>query len=106
MEPVAVEIGVPGEEAARRLSEGLVEERLAAGTKLASSTVPGHYRWEGEVHERQYWTVTALTTRNQVEAIYAYVDARHEDELLPITVHTFEASPDYRDWIEANVAAA
>lgn len=105
MEPVAVEIGVPGEEAARRLSEGIVEERLAAGTKLSSSTVPGHYRWDGEVRERRYWTVTALTARRQVDEIYAYVDARHEDELLPITVDSFDASSDYRDWIETSVSA-
>lgn len=106
MEPVAVEIGVPSEAAARRLSEGIVEERLAAGTKMTSSTVPGHYRWEGDVHERAYWTVTALTARSQVDEIYAYVDDRHEDELLPITFHSVEASSDYRDWIEANVSAA
>lgn len=103
MRYVAVEIGVPNEDRARRLSEGLVQERIAAGTKMKSSSVPGHYRWKGEVHERMYWTVTALTTKAQVDCVYEYIKSRHEDELLPITYDTFEASQDYYEWIESNV---
>lgn len=103
MDSVAVEVGVPTEAGARRLSEELVEERIAAGTTMKSSTVPGHYRWNGDVHERSYWTVTALTTRQQVERLYDFVGARHGDDLLPITYRAFEATPEYHDWIESNV---
>lgn len=52
-----------------------------------------------------YWTVTALTTKAQVDRLYEYVKGHHEDEHLPITYDSFEASQDYCEWIESNVGS-
>ncbi|MFW5974519.1 MAG: divalent-cation tolerance protein CutA, partial [Natrialbaceae archaeon] len=82
---LAVRIGVPGEERAHELSRALVEKRLAAGTRTSSGL--SHYRWEGEIHERTYWTVTAFTTASNLDALYDLVAERHSDDLPGIT-HT------------------
>lgn len=99
---VAVSIGVSSEPGARELSRALVEERLAAGTRTASGL--SHYRWEGEIHERTYWTVTAYTTATHLEALYDLVYQRHEDDLPGITYAEIDASDEYLEWIEAQTA--
>jgi periplasmic divalent cation tolerance protein len=95
---IAVSIGVPDKADARELSRTLVEERIAAGTRTASGL--SHYRWEGEVHERTYWTVTAFTTESRLDALYEHVGERHEDDLPGITYTEIEASDEYLDWID------
>jgi periplasmic divalent cation tolerance protein len=97
---LAVEIGVPDEADATALSRLLVEERLAAGTRTASGT--SHYRWEGTVHERTYWTVTAFTTCDNLERLYELVRAHHADDLPGVTYHEIDAAAAFLDWIEAN----
>lgn len=99
---LAVQIGVPGEEDAHELSRALVEERLAAGTRTASGL--SHYRWKGEIHERTYWTVTAYTTADHLEALYDLVYERHDDELPGITYTEIDASDEYLEWIDAQTA--
>ena len=95
---IAVSIGVPDEDDANELSRTLVEERIAAGTRTASGV--SHYRWEGEVHERTYWTVTAFTTETQLDRLYDHVGERHDDDLPGITYTEIEAEDAYLDWIE------
>jgi periplasmic divalent cation tolerance protein len=96
---IAVSIGVPDESEAADLSRRLVEERIAAGTRTSSGV--SHYRWEGEVHERTYWTVTAFTTEDHLDALYDLVDERHADDLPGITYTEIDASHAYLDWIDA-----
>ncbi|MFW5934431.1 MAG: divalent cation tolerance protein CutA [Halolamina sp.] len=105
MRHLAVDIGVPEEADARQLSEQLVEQRIAAGTRTGAAGVPTHYRWEGAVHERTYYTVTALTTDEQLDRLYAFVETELDDDLPPITYEPFEASEEYLDWVESNTGA-
>lgn len=94
----AVRIGVPDEDDARQLSRTLVEERLAAGTRTSSGV--SHYRWDGSVHERTYWTVTAFTTGDQLEVLRDLVTSTHEDDLPGITYTEIDASEEYLQWID------
>jgi periplasmic divalent cation tolerance protein len=95
---IAVSIGVPDADDARELSRTLVEECIAAGTRTSSGV--SHYRWEGEVHERTYWTVTAFTTESRLDALYDHVGERHDDDLPGITYTEIDAQDAYLDWIE------
>lgn len=98
MRPLAVSVGLPNEADAHQLSRALVEERVAAGTRIAPGT--SHYRWEGEVHERQYWTVVAFTTADQLEQFYDLVDEYSEDDLPGVTYSEIDASEEYLAWID------
>ncbi|SFB84119.1 Uncharacterized protein involved in tolerance to divalent cations [Halobiforma haloterrestris] len=97
MSHLAVRIGVPDESDATELSRLLVENRLAAGTRITSGT--SHYRWDGEVAERTYWTVTAFTHSAQLSALYEFVEKRHEDDLPGITYTEIDADDEYLRWI-------
>lgn len=97
---LAVSIGVPDEEAAKRLSKTLVEERIAAGTRTSSGT--SHYWWEGTLHEQMYWTVTAFTTADHLEVLTETVDVEHPDELPGVTYTEIDAREEFLQWIESN----
>jgi len=98
MSYLAVRIGVPDETTAHRLARMLVEERVVAGTRMSSGT--SHYRWNGEVNERRYWTITAFTTAENLELLYELVDDDHPDELPGITYTEIDASDEYLAWID------
>lgn len=98
MSHLAVSIGVPDEADAEALSRTLVEERIAAGTRISSGT--SHYRWEGTVHERTDWTVTAFTTDARLDRLYSLVDERHEDDLPGVTYTEIGANDVFLRWIE------
>jgi periplasmic divalent cation tolerance protein len=95
---LAVSVGMPAEADARQLSRALVEERVAAGTRISEG--PSHYRWEGEVHERRYWTVVAFTTDDQLERVYDLVGEHSEDDLPGVTYSEIDASDEYLEWID------
>jgi periplasmic divalent cation tolerance protein len=99
---LAVSVGLPDETDAHQLSRALVEERVAAGTRITSGT--SHYRWEGEVHERQYWTVVAFTTTDQLERFYNLVEEYSEDDLPGVTYSEIDASEAYLAWIDEGTA--
>ncbi|MFC7140358.1 divalent-cation tolerance protein CutA [Halosimplex aquaticum] len=98
MSYLAVRIGVPDETAAHQLSRALVEERIAAGTRMSAGT--SHYWWDGEVNERRYWTITAFTTSEQLELLYDLVDEGHPDELPGVTYTEIDARDEFLAWID------
>jgi periplasmic divalent cation tolerance protein len=99
---IAVSVGVPDKTDAHRLSQALVENRIAAGTRLSSGM--SYYRWEGDVHERMYWTITAFTMSSQLERLYDVVLAQHDDDLPGITYTEIDANDEYLQWIEAQIS--
>lgn len=99
---IAVSIGVPDEADAQRLSRALVENRIAAGTRTSSGV--SHYRWEGEIHEQMYWTVTAFTMSSQLELLYDLVFVQHDDDLPGITYTEIDATDEFLQWIETNIS--
>ena len=52
------------------------------------------------MNERQYWTITAFTTAENLELLYELVDDDHPDELPGITYTEIDASDEYLAWIE------
>jgi len=96
MSHIAVRTGVPDEADAEALSRTLVKKRIPAGTRITDGV--SHYRWEGEVHERHYWTVTAFTTTDELPPLYELVERSHSDDLPGITYTEIDASEEYLDW--------
>lgn len=99
---LAVNIAVPDEADAHELSRTLVEERIAAGTRISSGV--SHYWWDGSVSERSDWTVTAFTTADQLELLYDLLEDCHDDDLPGVTYTEIEAREEYLQWIEAQTA--
>ena len=97
MTHIAVDIGVPGEREAERLSRALVEERLVAGTRLTGG--PSHYWWEGEVEDEEYWTVTAFTVEELFEDLCNLVRDLHSDDLPGITYTGIDGTDEFLGWI-------
>lgn len=101
MTHLAVSIGVPDEGDAHDLSRTLVEERVAAGTRISRGR--SHYRWNGAVHERTDWTVIAFTTDDRLDAVYDLVGEVTEDDLPGVTYRAISASDEYLQWIHSQV---
>ena len=99
MTHVAASIGIPEEADARALSRALVDERVAAGTRISSGV--SHYRWDGTVRERTYWTVVAFTTEERLDDLYALVGEYTDDDLPGVTYTEIGARDEYLQWIEA-----
>ena len=102
MRYLAVSIGIPDEADAHRLSRTLVEERIAAGTRISSGR--SHYRWDGSVTERTYWTVTGFTTAAQLDRLYDLVEDYSDDDLPGVTYREIAASDEYLQWIDSQTA--
>jgi periplasmic divalent cation tolerance protein len=94
---IAVDIGTPGRREAERLSRAIVEDRLAAGTRLTGG--PSHYRWEGRIYDEEYWTVTAFTVEELFEALRERVSELHSDDLPGITYTEIGGTEEFLGWI-------
>jgi len=96
---LAVSIGIPDDEQAQELSRTLVEERIVAGTRISSGL--SHYRWEGSVEQRRYWTVIGFTTDDNLERLYDCVDGFTDDDLPGVTYTEIGAHEEYLAWIDS-----
>jgi uncharacterized protein involved in tolerance to divalent cations len=97
MTHIAVDVGAPGEREAKRISRAIVEERLAAGTRLAGG--PSHYHWEGRIYDEEYWTVTAFTVEEHFDALCDLVRDLHSDALPGITYTEIGGTEEFLGWI-------
>ena len=97
MTHISVDVGVPGEREAERISRALVEERLAAGTRLTVG--PSHYWWDDEVYDEEYWTITAFTVEERFEALRELVDELHSDDLPGVTYTEIGGTDEFLGWI-------
>jgi periplasmic divalent cation tolerance protein len=95
--PIEVSVGAPGEREAKRISRALVEDRLAAGTRLSGG--PSHYHWEGRIYDEEYWTVTAFTVEERFEALCERVSELHSDDLPGITYTDIDGTDEFLGWI-------
>lgn len=87
------------EEEARRISEALVERRLAACVQVAGPIV-SRYRWQGEVEEAQEWQCLAKTEMArypEVEVTIREVHSYDEPEIVATPI--VAGSPGYLAWI-------
>jgi periplasmic divalent cation tolerance protein len=87
------------EEEARRISEALVERRLAACVQVAGPIV-SRYRWQGEVEEAREWQCLAKTEASRYPEVEAAIRELHSYEEPEIVATPIVAgSAGYLAWI-------
>lgn len=98
LEPGVVFITAPPDQGAV-IARALVQDRLAACVQIVDR-VTSVYEWEGTVEEELEALLVVKTSRKQVPAISAYLDAHHpydvpECVFVPITA----GSEAYLSWL-------
>jgi periplasmic divalent cation tolerance protein len=91
------------EEEAERISQALVEARLAACVQVLGP-VRSRYRWQGEVEESEEWQCLAKTTLTrfaEVEEAIRAVHSYEEPEIIATPI--LAGSGGYLEWIYENV---
>lgn len=90
-------------EEAERISEALVEGRLAACVQVVGP-VASRYRWQGEVERADEWQCLAKTTAAlypRVEEAIRAVHSYEEPEIVATPI--IAGSAGYLEWIGENV---
>ena len=101
-EVVAVSIAFGTREAALRVGKGLVEARLAACGQV--HPVQSVYRWRNAVEEADEHMLVVKTTAEMIEAVAAFVSARHSYEVPEIIAQPVTwVSPAYAEWVRSSV---
>jgi periplasmic divalent cation tolerance protein len=91
------------EEEAGRISELLVERRLAACVQVVGPVV-SRYRWERTVEVEREWQCLVKTTAAAYEAVEAAIREVHSyDEPEIIAMPIVAGSSGYLAWIEESV---
>jgi periplasmic divalent cation tolerance protein len=94
---------VNSREAADRIAQALVEERLAACAQVIGP-IRSTYRWLGRVEQADEWYCHLKTTRGRLPEVEARIRALHPydvPELIAIPI--VAGLPAYLDWIEDSV---
>lgn len=90
-------------EAAQRLADSAVGERLAACAHVRETDAT--YWWEGEVQHDHEWEVQLKTRSARVEQLAAHILATHSYDLPQIIVTPIDGGHQpYLDWIEAEAS--
>ena len=89
---------VGGEEEARKLIRGLVDERIVAcGTMVGATSI---FRWEGAVSEESETLVLLKTSRERWHDLEAAVKRRHPYDVPELLALPVEAGLDaYLNWV-------
>lgn len=96
---VRVEITADSRENADRLAESAVGRRLAACAQVGGP-VTSHYRWEGEVHRDQEWTVVFKTAEDRLEDLTAHIVREHPYDVPEVVaVPVVGGHPSYLAWV-------
>ena len=104
-EYVVVQTTAPSEQLAMKISEHLVEQRLAACVQVAAG-VRSIYRWQDQIERSDEWLCTAKTRRALLPAVEAAIAQLHsydcpEIVALPIV----DASDQYLAWLSDQLVA-
>ena len=96
---VVVATSLDSEEAARRVAEAVVAERLAACVHVAGP-VTSIYRWEGAIERATEWTCTCKTTVAGAPALIARIRTLHSYVVPEVLVTpVLDGAPEYLAWI-------
>lgn len=96
---IQVQATAGSEEEAERLSEALLERRLAACVQVIGP-ISSRYRWQGRVeHEREWQCLvkTEAARYREVEAAIRELHSYEEPEIIATPV--LEGSAGYLEWI-------
>ncbi len=100
MPALIVHCSCPDAETAERIARALVEERLAACVQSLGD-VRSTYRWDGEVRTEGEVLLLAKTTRAQLEALKARVNALHPYEVPELlALEVVDGLAPYLAWID------
>ena len=92
---------VDSREAADRLADALVRERLAACVQVVGP-IRSTYWWKGEVETAEEWLCLVKTAEARYAALEARIRELHSYDVPEITAVQFAAgSADYLGWIAA-----
>jgi periplasmic divalent cation tolerance protein len=98
-EPIVVLITCGSEEEAVKISNALVEERLAACVNLISP-VRSIYRWEGKICDEKEWLLIIKTQRIRFDELEKKVKSLHSysvPEIIALPI--IAGSSSYLDWL-------
>ncbi|MBS3917598.1 MAG: divalent-cation tolerance protein CutA [Deltaproteobacteria bacterium] len=98
-EPMVVLVTCGSEEDAVKISNALVEERLAACANIVSP-VRSIYRWEGKIWDEKEWLLFIKTQRKKFDELEKKVKSLHSytvPEIIALPI--IEGSSSYLEWL-------
>ena len=99
LEPIVVFVTCGSEEEAVKISNALVEERLAACVNLISP-VRSIYRWEEKIWDEKEWLLIIKTQRKRFQEIETRVKSLHSYSVPEIiSLPIVEGSSSYLNWL-------
>ncbi len=96
--PRLVYVTTPSVEEARKLAQGILDERLGACVNLIPG-VESHYWWKGKLETSTEIILVVKSSAEQFETLAGYVRKHHSyecPEIIAVSPHTI--SPAYRSW--------
>ena len=101
---VVVTTTVDSEDAAKSLSAGIVDSRLAACVQY--TPINSVYRWKGAVESAAEYLLLAKTRSDLADDLVAFIRSNHSYELPEIVVLPIAGGlPAYLDWIADETGA-
>jgi len=101
-EPIVVFVTCGSEEEAVKISNALVEEKLAACVNLIPP-IRSIYRWEGKIWDEKEWLLFIKTQRKKFDELEKKVKSLHSytvPEIIALPI--IEGSSSYFNWINEN----
>lgn len=99
MEPIVVCVTCGSEEEALRISNALVEERLAACVNLISP-IRSIYRWEGKIWDEKEWLLVIKTQKKKFDDLEKKVKSLHSYSIPEIiALPVISGSSSYLEWL-------
>lgn len=98
-EPIVVLVTCGSEEEAVKISNALVEERLAACVNLISP-IRSIYRWEEKICDEKEWLLIIKTQKKRFQEIETRVKSLHSysvPEIIALPI--IAGSSSYLDWL-------
>lgn len=90
----------PDKALAEKIAHGLLEKRLVACVHVFPAGV-SIYRWEGEVHQGEEWTMMMKTRRKRVKGVIKEIKKMHTYDVPEILVSPVTGGlKDYLSWVD------
>lgn len=99
LEPIVVLVTCGSEEEAVKISNALVEEKLAACVNLIPP-IRSIYRWEGKIWDEKEWLLMIKTQKKRFKEIETRVKSLHSytvPEIIALPI--IEGSSSYLEWL-------
>ncbi|NNE28414.1 MAG: divalent-cation tolerance protein CutA [Saprospiraceae bacterium] len=98
---LSIYITHPDEHSAKKISEHLVAEKLAACANIFP--IQSNYWWQGEFQKDDEWVSLIKTTKEMWEAVNDAVEELHPYDIPCLIRHEVKANEAYENWIRENV---